>query len=87
VGRTPVTVGLVYLLATTLALLLSSHRAVVLFGAIVFAGSLFAYFVYAEALVSVWCFFAAVGSVVIAVHFERARAKRRAGAAALAKVE
>lgn len=87
VGRTPVEVGLVYLVATTVALLLSSYRAVVAFGAIVFVGSVITYFAYAEALISVWCFFAAVGSVVIAVHFERARAKRRTDAAALAVVK
>lgn len=87
VGATPVTMGLVYLVATTFALLLSSHRAVVAFGAVVFVGSVITYFAYAEALISVWCFFAALGSVVIALHFERARAKRRIAAAALAVVK
>ena len=44
-----------------------------LLGAIVLCGSLFAYFMYWEAFASVWCFFAAAGSVVILVHFERTR--------------
>jgi hypothetical protein len=44
----------------------------VLLGAIVLCGSLSAYFMYWEAFASVWCF-AAAGSVVILVHFERVR--------------
>ncbi len=68
-----ITIGVLYLVATTIAPLLSSHWAVVLLGAIVLCGSLFAYFMYWEAFASVWWFFAAAGSVVILVHFERVR--------------
>jgi hypothetical protein len=62
-----------YLVATAITPLLSSHRAVALLGAIVLAGWLFAYFMYWEAFASVWCFFAAAGSIVILMHFERVR--------------
>lgn len=86
IGRTPEIVGLLYLVATTLALLMSSQRAVVLFGALVFAGSLVTYLLYEQALISVWCFFAAAGSVVIAVHFERVRARRAVAALAAHKI-
>src|SRR6188474_639557 len=48
-----------------------------LLGAIVLCGSLFAYFMYWEAFAPVWCFFAAAGSVVILVHFERTRQVER----------
>jgi hypothetical protein len=69
-------VGLAYLAATGLALLLSSHRTVVALGAIILAGSTTAYMFYWEAFVSVWCFFAAAASVTIVLHFERARRQR-----------
>jgi hypothetical protein len=78
-GEAPstISIGVLYLVATTIAPLLSSHRAVVLLGAIVLCGSLFAYFMYWGAFASVWCFFAAAGSVVILVHFERVRQVER----------
>lgn len=85
IGRTPQVVALLYLVATTLALLLSSQRAVALFGAMVFMGSLVTYLFYEQVLISVWCFFAAAGSVVIAVHFERVRARRAVAALAAHK--
>jgi len=69
-------VGFGYLAATGLALLLSSHRAVVALGVIVLAGSVAAYLLYWEAFVSVWCFFAAVASGIIVFYFERARRER-----------
>lgn len=74
-GEAPpsIVIGILYLVATAVTPLLSSHGAVILLGAIVFAGSLLAYQMYWEAFASVWCFFAAAGSVVILVHFERAR--------------
>ena len=78
-GEAPstITTGVLYLVATTIAPLLSSHRAVVLLGVIVVCGSLFSYFMYWEAFASVWCFFAAAGSVVILAHFERVRQVER----------
>jgi hypothetical protein len=74
----PAPIGVLYLVATAITPLLSSHRAVVLLGAIVFGGSVFAYFLYWEAFASVWCFFAAAGSGIILVQFERLRRIERA---------
>ena len=68
-------IGIPYLLATGLSLALSSHRAVNLLSLIVVVGSVLAWFAYWDAFVSVWCFFAAGASAVVAVHFERARAR------------
>lgn len=75
-------VGIAYLAATGLPLLLSSQRTVVVLGAIVLAGLVAAYAFYWEAFVSVWCFFAAAGSVAILCHFEWLRRswQRTAGA-------
>jgi hypothetical protein len=69
-------VGIAYLAATGLPLLLSSQRTVVVLGAIVLAGLVVAYAFYWEAFVSVWCFFAAVASVAILCHFEWSRRSR-----------
>ena len=81
-SEAPFVAGGFYLLATTFGLLLSSHRAVVLLGLIVLAGYVTTLYFYANAFISVWCFFAAAASVVIIVHFEWARARRRAAALA-----
>jgi hypothetical protein len=67
----PIAIGILYLMATAVTSLLSSYRAVILLGAIVFAGSLSSYFLYWEAYTSVWCFFAAAGSVVIFSYFQQ----------------
>ncbi len=69
-------VALAYLAATSLPLFLSSHRTVVILGAIIFVGIAVAYVFYWEAFVSVWCFFAAAASVVILCHFEWSRRQR-----------
>jgi hypothetical protein len=66
-------IGLCYLTATALPLVLSSRRTVVVLGAIVLVGSITAYSFYWEAFVSVWCFFAAAASGVILAHFEWSR--------------
>ena len=65
-----------YLAATGVPLLLSSHRTVVVLGAIVLTGLVVAYAFYWEAFVSVWCFFAAAASVAILCHFEWSRRTR-----------
>lgn len=69
--------GIFYLIATGLAPAFSSHRAVNLLSLVVVTGSLIAWFAYWDAFVSVWCFFAAAASVVIVLHFERARVSER----------
>jgi hypothetical protein len=68
--------GLSYLASTTLPLMLSSHRTVVMLGAVIFVGSAVAFTFYWEAFVSVWCFFAAAASLVILGHFEVSRRRR-----------
>lgn len=68
-------IGIPYLIATGLSLALSSHRAINLVSLIVVTGSLLAWFAYWDAFVSVWCFFAAGASAVVALHFERARTR------------
>jgi len=73
-----------YLLCICGPLLLSSHKMVRAFGAVVLAGfatSIYAY--YATAL-SVWCFFAAAGSTLLYLHF--VRASNLAPAAALPQI-
>jgi hypothetical protein len=74
-------VGITYLVAIGLPLLLSSQRTVAAVGAIVLVGSATAYVFYWEAFVSVWCFFAAAASVAILGHFEWSRRRRRAAGA------
>lgn len=58
-----------YLLATTLSAVLSSYSAVKLFGVLALISFVFAYLIYATWFISVWCFFAAVLSVVVALRF------------------
>jgi heme A synthase len=74
-------VGIFYLLATGLGPALSTHRAINILSILVVVGSVVAWIAYWEALVSVWCFFAAASSVVILMHFERAREVRRSNVA------
>ena len=69
----PYAVGVAYVAAMGLPLLLSSERTVFVFGVIVLAGLVVAYAVYWEALISVWCFFAAAAIVAILSHFEWSR--------------
>jgi len=73
----PLPIGSLYLIATGVALLISSHRAVALLGWVVFLGSIVSYIFYWHAFISVWCFFASGASVVLLIHFQRARTARR----------
>lgn len=72
----PLLIGLAYLAAAALPLILSPQRAVVTLGAVVLVGGITAYFFYWQAFVSVWCFFAAAVSGLILFHFERQRTER-----------
>ena len=68
-----------YLLSTALSPLLSTHRMVVVFGALALLSFGAAYAFYATWFISVWCFFAALLSAVVYLHFgvrerERSRA-------------
>lgn len=58
-----------YTVATCASCLVSSHRFVNLFGVVVFLSALVAYQFYEIAFISVWCFFAAILSLVIYAHF------------------
>jgi hypothetical protein len=71
-----VAVGIAYLSAIGLPLLLSSQRSVVVLGAIVLVGLVVAHAFYWEAFISVWCYFAAAASVAILCHFEWSRRGR-----------
>jgi len=74
----PLVVGAMYVAATCVAPLLSSHAAVQVLGIIVTAGAAVTYFFYWDAYTSVWCFFSAAASSVIVFHFEKARQRRLA---------
>ncbi len=62
-----------YLAATCVSCFFSSHRFVNLFGALAFAFFIAAYMVYSSALISIWCFFAAILSVLIYAHLKYRR--------------
>jgi hypothetical protein len=59
-----------YIAATCLSALFSSQRIVILFGALAFVLFVVAFWFYYVAFFSVWCFFAAILSVVIFLHFQ-----------------
>jgi hypothetical protein len=58
-----------YLLSSTVSMLLSSHRAVQFFGVLALLSFGAAYYFYAVWFISVWCFFAALLSVVVYLQF------------------
>jgi hypothetical protein len=59
-----------YIAATCVSALFSSQRIVVLFGVLAFVLFVVAFWFYYVAFFSVWCFFAAILSVVIYLHFQ-----------------
>lgn len=59
-----------YLLSTTVSLLLSTHRTVKVFGVLALWSFAAAYWFYTTWFISVWCFFAAVLSAVVYLHFK-----------------
>jgi hypothetical protein len=63
-----VPVMVLYLAATCVSFFISRHPFLRLFGVLALVSFIAAYLFYSRALVSVWCFFAAVLSVVIYVH-------------------
>ena len=64
-------VMVVYFTATCASTLVSSHPLVRLFGLFTFVSALAAYHFAARAFVSVWCFFAAILSLMVLLHFTR----------------
>jgi hypothetical protein len=59
-----------YIAATCVSALFSSQRIVNLFGALAFVLFVVAFWFYYVAFFSVWCFFAAILSVMIFLHFQ-----------------
>ena len=59
----------IYLLATCASGMCSSHRCINAFGVLTFVLAIAAYQVSVKTFVSVWCFFAAVLSLLVYVHF------------------
>ena len=57
-----------YVAATCVSGLFSSHRFVNLFGGLALASFIASYVLYAHALVSVWCFYAALLSILLYIH-------------------
>jgi len=65
-----------YLLSTTFSPIVSTHRIVKVFGVLALLSFTAAYFFYATWFISVWCFFAALLSAVVYLHFVLRRAER-----------
>lgn len=70
-----------YLAGTCISMFLSSHTLVKLFGAAALLSFLASYAFYTQWLVSVWCFFAALLSLLVFLHFQSRRRAPAAGAA------
>ena len=67
-----------YLLSTTFSPILSTYRMLKIFGVLALSSFAAAYFFYATWFISVWCFFAAVLSAVVYLHFALRRTERGA---------
>jgi hypothetical protein len=72
----PAGIEVLYVVATTLSLLISSHRRVQLMALVILIGFGVAYVSFHHAYISVWCFFAAVASVLVYWHVRHAIAAR-----------
>jgi Family of unknown function (DUF6629) len=66
--RYPVGIEAPYVVATTISLLLSSHQGVRLPALVILIGFGVAYLSFHQAYISVWCFFAALASVLVYLH-------------------
>jgi len=75
----PYAAGVAYVAVAGFPLLLSSQRTVLIFGVIILLGLIVARAFYVEAFISVWCFFAAMASIAILLHFELLRRSRLHG--------
>lgn len=65
-----------YLLSTAISPMLSTHRMVKVFGCLVLLSFAAVYYFYATWFISVWCFFAALLSAAIYLHFVLQKAER-----------
>jgi hypothetical protein len=61
-----------YVFATTISLLLSSHRMVQLLAVVILGGFAVAWWSYHQSYISVWCFFAALSSIIVYLFVHRA---------------
>ena len=68
-------VMVLYVLGTCVSMLVSSHGRVRLFGLAAFIAYVVTYVFYTTWVISVWCFFAAVLSVIVLLYFPRRPAK------------
>ena len=59
-----------YLAATCASCLLSSHKMINVFGVLLFMSFIAAYQIHTASVVSVWCFFAAILSLIVYLHFK-----------------
>jgi hypothetical protein len=66
-----------YLIATCVSSIVSSNRIIQIFGVLSLITFVAAYAIHVETMVSVWCFFAAVMSLVIYFYFRKANISRR----------
>ena len=64
-----------YVIATCASLLFSSHRRVAAFGIVAFVSAVTAHVFYTMWFISVWCFFAAVLSIIVLWNFTDRRLK------------
>jgi len=67
-----------YLMSTTVTPILSTHRMVKVFGVLALMSFGGVYFFYATWFISVWCFFAAILSATVFLHFVGRRGERSA---------
>jgi uncharacterized protein DUF6629 len=77
--RYPIGIEVPYVVATTISLLLSSHRSVRLPALVVLIGFGVAYLSFHPAYISVWCFFAALASVLVYLHVRATPARGALG--------
>ena len=70
-----VAVMFLYLIATCASGLFSSSRIIQIFGALSLATFMAAYAIHVATFVSVWCFFAAILSLVVYYYFRQARSR------------
>lgn len=61
-----------YLMATCASFLFSSHKIMNILGVFVAVSFAITYYFYTASYVSVWCFFAAILSVVVYLYFRKA---------------
>lgn len=64
-----------YLVATCVGCFFSSHKLINIFGVLALLLFMVAYWIHTAAFFSVWCFFAAILSVVIYLHFKLGKAR------------